>query len=347
VPANARAQIVAPSNAAFSNIPFTALNGIWDEKDPKKTIPLLQYHILRGTVSTAALVAGPSVFESTLLSNSAWANVTSGQNVIIVKQPGDTVVFTSSLGTRTTLLKGDIAFSGGLIQIIDNLMIPPARLEKTADAFKLPSFVGALYAAGLMPSVAEQPSVTLFVPKNEAMQLVAGSLLALDQAALARTLNFHIVPNQVLPLASLTNGTNLTTAAGGSALLHLRRDGNDLFINSAKVVQPDILIANGVLHVIDNVLNPEVAEVLPNPSVATQPPVFGVSSASGLPFTTALPCTVSCPVPTTSRATRSTSTFLPTGTSQGSAVRATAFVAGAAAAAAGMVGVGLGYAAIG
>jgi transforming growth factor-beta-induced protein len=352
-------QIVAPSNAAFDNIPYTSLNGVWDEKDAKKTISLLQYHILQGTIATAGLPSGPSFFKATILYDKAWTNVTSGQNVIVVKQPGDVVVFTSSLGTRVTVTKGDIPFSGGLIQIIDNFMIPPARLEKTSDAFKLPAFLGGLYTAGLMPQFAEQPNVTIFAPRNEAMSLVAGSLQGLDPANLVRTFSYHIIPGQVLALSALTNGTNLTTAAAASSAgtgagplqqIHLRQSGNDLFVNSARVIQPDILIANGVIHVIDNVLNPDVPAVLPNPSIASQPPVFGVSTRSGLPFTTALPCTANCPVPTTSTitrtSTRTAATNLNTGTSKGGAgqPRATGFVAGAAA---GMLGVGMGFAILG
>ncbi|KAK1533184.1 fasciclin domain-containing protein [Colletotrichum paranaense] len=323
--------IVAPSNSAFDNIPGTQLNGIWNESDASIAVPILEYHILQGTVSTGALESGPTVLRSSLLLNKAWTNVTAGQNVLVNKQPGDVIVFTSSEGIRTTQVEGDIKFAGGLIQVVDNLMIPPARLENTTDSFKLPAFLGALYAANLIPSMSEEKNVTIFAPRNEAFQRVAGSLNSLDETALKKFLNYHVVPGRILASSDLKNGTNLTTLATED--ISVIRSGNNLFLNSAQIIQPDILVANGIMHIIDNVLNPDAPSMTPNPSAATQAPAYPESSASGLPFTTAIPCTVSCPVTTTASPTvasaRSSTMGVRTTTSPGAAVR-TGVAAGAA-----------------
>jgi len=45
------------------------------------------------------------------------------------------------------------------------------------------------------------------------------------------------------------NGTNLTTMNGMN--LTITVDNGTVFVNSAKVVTPNILVANGVVHVID------------------------------------------------------------------------------------------------
>ncbi|KAL0764943.1 hypothetical protein CaCOL14_012749 [Colletotrichum acutatum] len=323
--------IVAPSNLAFDNIPGTQLNGIWNESDASIAVPILEYHILQGTVSTGALESGPSVLRSSLLLNKAWTNVTTGQNVLVNKQPGDVIVFTSSEGIRTTQVEGDIKFAGGLIQVVDNLMIPPARLENTTESFKLPAFLGALYAANLIPSISEEKNVTIFAPRNEAFQRVAGSLSSLDETALKKFLNYHVVPGRILASSDLKNGTNLTTLATED--ISVIRSGNNLFLNSAQIIQPDILVANGIMHIIDNVLNPDAPTMTPNPSAVTQAPAYPESSASGLPFTTAIPCTVSCPVTTTASPTvaptRSSTVGVRTTTSPGAAVR-TGVAAGAA-----------------
>ncbi|OLN96447.1 Fasciclin-like arabinogalactan protein-like protein 2 [Colletotrichum chlorophyti] len=323
--------IVAPSNAAFENIPGTRLNGVWNESDPSIAVPILEYHILQGTVSTKALELGPTVLRSSLLQNTAWTNVTGGQNVLVNKQPGDVIVFTSSEGIRTTQVEGDISFAGGLIQIVDNLMIPPVRLENTTESFKLPAFLGALYAAKLLTSLAEEKNITIFAPRNEAFQRVAGSLKDFDEDAIKGFLDYHVVPGKILASSDLNNGTNLPTHA--SPDLHVIRSGNNLFVNSAQVVQPDILLANGIMHIIDNVLSPDVPSARPNPDVVSQAPVYAESSASVLPFTTAIPCTVSCPVTTTASAgttTRASTTgAVRTTTSPGAAAKCTGMAAGA------------------
>lgn len=321
-------KICAPSDKAFENIPYTSLNGIWDPNDKVKTTAFLQYHILRSSLSIAGLDTGPTYLESTLLTAANYTNVTNGQNILVNRQPGDVAVLTSSLGTRCTVLERDIAFQGGQIQIIDNLLIPPAPLRQTAEAFQAQSFVAALYAAGLMPEVGERPNVTIFAPRDAAMELVGGSLEKLNgsPAALARIMGYHIVPDQVIASADLANASSLMTLsqghAGGSGYgnsssssssnssssntLIVRQAGNNKFVNSAQIIQPDILIANGIMHLIADVLNPDEPSIAPNASAPTQPPAFPVSVASH-PFSSALPCTSDCPTSTEStRASKTT-----------------------------------------
>jgi transforming growth factor-beta-induced protein len=248
---------------------------------------------------------------------------------------------TSSQGTRTTLTETDINFAGGIIQVTENLVIPPSRLEKVADSFKLASFLGALYSAELMPAAAEQANVTIFAPRNEALKLVGGSLSALDKAAFSKVVGYHVVPGQILSSSLLQNGSILTTQS--SQQIHVRKAGNNVYINSAQVMQSDILLANGVLHIIEHVLNPEAPDILPNPEVATQAPAFAVSTVTGLPFTTALPCTTNCPVTTTSSPPRTTTSSLSRSSTGGAAgpARCTGILGGTAL---GVLGMGVGLA---
>lgn len=337
--------IAAPSNKAIENIPYTALNGLWDPEDKEKTIPILQYHILKGTVAIGSLKEGPTYFETTRLTNPAYTNVTTGQGVLLNKQ-GDSVILTTGQGSRCTVAQSDISFTGGLIHVVDNLLVPPTQVDKTAQAFQAKSFLGSLYAANLMPDIAYRKNVTIFAPSDEAFKLVGGTLQGLNATKLARIMNYHIIPDQVLDSNSLTNGTNYTTLAKdasgtNNAQLTVRQNGNNKYANSAQIVQPNILLANGVMHIIGNVLNPDVEHVVPNPSIATQPPVYAVSTASGA-FTTALPCTTDCPVTSTDgdavTATATTSSLFHS-TSKGIGPRCTAHVAGVAM---GMLGLGAG-----
>jgi transforming growth factor-beta-induced protein len=360
--------IIAPSNEAFKNIPYTSLNDDWDPDDEQTTIPLLQYHILRGAVRTASLEAGPAHVWPTLLTSSKYANVTGGQNVIFNKQSDKDVVVTTGLGTRSALVKMDIAFRGGFIHIIDNILIPPARLDETAKAFQLSSFLGGLYAADLMPNVANRESITVFAPLDAALEAVGGTLEGLDPEDIARVLGYHVVPDQVLVSSNFTNGTRLKTLvdsndSGKAQTLLIRQSGNNKYVNSAQIVQPDILMANGILHLVANVLNPDAASASPVPESATQPPVFDVSTVSD-PFTSAIPCSTDCEVTSTTATgagagqtgngedtdgddddeeARETNTGVESSSSDGAAApaRCTGRVAGAAL---GVMGVGVGLA---
>lgn len=324
---------------------------------------LLEYHILQGTVSTDGLPEGPSTFAASLLMDKAYTNVTGGQNVVINKQSGDVVVFTSGSGSRSTLLDGDINFTGGLIQVVDTLLVPPSRLEPTArDSFgDLTAFLGALYAADLVPQFADSPNVTIFAPRNAAFQLVSGALSGLKKDELARVLKYHLVPGTVLASSALfaDDGPNTTDTAAtsssdggdGSVPIKITRAGNNLFLDAARIIQPDILIANGVIHIIDAVLNPDNASQEPDPAEATQAPAFGLTGATSTgaraptPFTSALPCTSDCPITSTEGGDSSTtSTRLRTTRSNGGAVGAkcTGLAGVGIGAGVGLVGVGMG-----
>jgi transforming growth factor-beta-induced protein len=270
--------------------------------------------MLQGTVATNAVPIGPSVFKPTLLTDHAWTNVSDGQNMIINKQPGNVIVFTSGTGSRSTLVQGDIAFAGGLVQVVDTLMVPPVRIEPTCRVNypDLTAFLGALYAADLVDEFANTPNATIFAPNNGAFQLVADSLSKLSKADLQAVMRYHLAPTAgVLPATSLLNGTVITTYTDKKTPLVVRQAGNNLYIDRAQLLQPNILVANGVVHIIDNVLNPSVPSATPDPVIGTQAPVFAGTGATGTdqptPFTTALPCTANCPV-TTSAAANGTAT---------------------------------------
>ncbi|KAM0281475.1 hypothetical protein ACHAQH_003505 [Verticillium albo-atrum] len=335
--------IVAPSNAAFENIPGTPLNGVWDPKNASIAVPILEYHLLKGTVATEALVPGPSVFAPSLLNSPAWANVSNGQNVVLARQAGDVVVFTSAQGSRTTRTRGDIPFTGGLIQVIDNLLIPPTPIDDTLQAFGLEAFLGALYAADLLPTLQEDEDLTIFAPRDEAFRRVSGSLNALAADALRDLVRYHVVRGRVAASATLTNGTRLS-AEGGD--VSVRRAGNNLFVNSAQVVQPDILVANGVVHVIDNVLNPRAAGAVPDPDSVSQAPVWSVGGGGeGTPFTSAIPCSEDCPM-TTSSGEVSRTTARATTTESGSEPTASPDVAGRGIEARGAMAMVVGFAVV-
>jgi len=191
-------------------------------------------------------------------------------------------------------------FTGGVVQVIDSLLIPPSNLTSSTQAFNYTSFEGAVYEAKKVDTYSNTPNVTIFVPSNEAFQALGPAISAMTSDELAHVLDYSVLRSLVYS-TGLTNGTKLATlAVENITVLH---SGNNVFINSAQLLTSDILIANGVMHVIDNVLNPAGPGAQPNPQIATQAPVFASASpVQDLPFTSALPCTVSCPVSSTSGA---------------------------------------------
>jgi transforming growth factor-beta-induced protein len=77
--------------------------------------------------------------------------------------------------------------------------------------------------------------------------------------------------------------------------IHISFEYNANFINSARVLASDLMIGNGVMHVIDNVLAPNLTTAQPNPTTYTQDPVLPTAggdqsfNSSAAPYTTFLP----------------------------------------------------------
>jgi uncharacterized surface protein with fasciclin (FAS1) repeats len=246
---------------------------------------------------------GDSIWASTELTDKTFSTVTNGQHLILTKQPGGEVVFTSGFATRGTVLVEDLSFDKGLVQVVDSVMRVPETLESTArDAYTdLTSFLGALYATDLMSELAQITDVTIFAPHNAAFQQLAGAFENLSKDKLKSILKYHIVPGNLTHVWELKNDTSLTTAENRGKV-HITRHTNFIYVNSAEIIQTDILLTNGLVHMIDNVLNPDLADAQPEIDATSQTPVFTLVGATATgttvptPYTSNLPCTVSCPV---------------------------------------------------
>ncbi|KAJ4323027.1 hypothetical protein N0V84_004559 [Fusarium piperis] len=342
--------IVAPSDYAFTQIPYSALSKIWNPEHKNTTVPLLQYHILQGTINTGDLKAGPAYVKPTLLKDPTWSNVTNGQNILITKQP-DVVVFSTRLGSRATVVNNDIEFEGGLIQIVDSVLVPPSGIGQVLTASQVQSFLGGLYDSKIMPALDDVKDITVFAPRDQAMEAIGGTLAKMDLSQLAEVMGYHIVRGKVLVSSDLRNAKSLKTMSQGRRL-QIRQIGNEMFVNSAKIITTDILISNGILHIITNVNNPDDADAVPDPNRWAQTPVFRGSHVDNV-FQTAIPCTTNCmtdlhmtPKATATKEKVDAAAMTPdsmfTSRSKGVApARATAHVARAAL---GMMGVGAGMA---
>lgn len=282
-PATIGVTMIVPDNEAFEKI------ADWGTKNDTEIVNILRYHIFPGTVSTATTEEGVPIFARTLLD---------GARVIIDRQHGEEVVFTSGADRRSMLLEGDIQFSDGLIQIVETVMVPPPSLVQICrDYNPLSAFLGALYQTNLSEQVTTSKNVTIFAPNNAAFQRISGALSTVSQAELLEVMKFHIVPT-VLYSKDLVNGTTWPTL--GSKDIIITVAGNNRYVTSSQILDPDILIDFGVVHILGDVLNPANPDARPVPTMVAQPPAFKLSGSTStgnkvpVPFTSALPCTADC-----------------------------------------------------
>jgi uncharacterized surface protein with fasciclin (FAS1) repeats len=288
--------ILAPSNDALNAL----LNStaVAEAEDVESLVTaVLTYHVLNGTFYAANVTETPA-FIPTLLENSMYENV-AGAQVVEARATGTTVSFYSALKAQANVTEADIAFDGGVVHVINSVLSIPGKLTETAVEGGLSAVVGALETTEQAPTLEELENVTIFAPNNDAFAAIGSIVGELSTEDLSGILAYHVISGSVLYSSSLSN-TSAETLGGGEVEVTVLDDGS-VYVNAAKVVLADILIANGVVHVIDNVLNPNGTDTdnEPNPST-TQPAFPGASTASdgGVPLTSNVPEPTGAPEPT-------------------------------------------------
>jgi uncharacterized surface protein with fasciclin (FAS1) repeats len=130
------------------------------------------------------------------------------------------------------------------------------ELAQASGSFS--TLLAAAEAAGLVEALSAA-EVTIFAPTDEAFAaLPAGTVdgLLADVEKLSAVLQYHVLPGTVTATELLAMPT-ATTLLGEA--LQVSTDGAGVMVNDATVLQSDVMATNGVIHVIDTVLMPAMA----------------------------------------------------------------------------------------
>lgn len=96
----------------------------------------------------------------------------------------------------------------------------------------------------------QSPNVTFFAPNTASALAQFTNLTAgASQSELGDVFKYHIVPDFLGYSTTLKNGMALKTAQGSK--LKITTQGNNTYVNGARIIATDFLVANGVLHTID------------------------------------------------------------------------------------------------
>jgi uncharacterized surface protein with fasciclin (FAS1) repeats len=150
--------------------------------------------------------------------------------------------------TRANPTLVDLAASNGVMHVIDTLLqIPPTVITQLVDS-GLSDMKNLFDQTNLTTLVDTTPHITVFA-------VVAAGFLSLQTTPSQRTVKYHIVPWTVYS-KNLPNGTILPTLAGQTLTIINNQTG--MFVqtptNTAQFIFADMTAKNGVVHVIDNVL---------------------------------------------------------------------------------------------
>lgn len=253
--------VLAPNNWAFEvwlgNNGYTSIDEV--PTDILKNI--LLNHVISGTVRSSDLAATGSGYTSTNATN------TDGDFLSMYFSTNNGVVFNGV----TTVLNPDIAASNGVVHVVDLLIELPTVVTFATTNPGFETLVTALTRddlsedfVSILSTTTEPAPFTVFAPTNEAFsslfsELSIDSLNDIDTATLESTLGTHVVAEANVRFEDLSDGMLITTigddltiSVGTGPLLV------DLNGRTANIIAVDIQAYNGVIHVIDNVMLPQL-----------------------------------------------------------------------------------------
>merc|ERR1712029_307119 len=274
--------ILAPSNDALETLMNSDAGSMLDN-DQFVQSPL-RYHVLQSTVYASDITQTP-VFAPTYLNSSMYSNVTGGQ-VVEARLEDDEVQFVSGLKQVSTVAQPNVNYTNGVVHIIDEVLMIPGNLTSTAQNANLTAFLGAAQNASVASTLLGAEDLTIFAPSNAAFQDIGSLTSNLTMDQLANILSYHVIEGTVAYSSDLSN-TSLTTLQGDDVEITIAN--GSVMVNNATVTNANILFAGGVIHVIDQVLNPNQMSSSNSSSSGSDNAFGATTSASEVPFTSGLP----------------------------------------------------------
>jgi uncharacterized surface protein with fasciclin (FAS1) repeats len=256
--------VFAPTNTAFDNLATALGTNIAGLLSLPNLADVLTYHVL-GTEVLSTAVTNGAIVQPISPSNTLKLTLTSTGSVYV---------------NQAKVTAADVQADNGVVHVLDAVVLPIETVVDLAIDNGFTSLAAAVVTAELLPALTNPlTNLTVFAPTNAAFDNLAtalGTNLAgvLAHPELESILLYHVVGGEVLS-TSLTNGP-VATVNGQSVLINLPASGG-VTVNNANVTLADVLAGNGVVHVIDAVLVPSLANltestnvdfnVYPNPTV--------------------------------------------------------------------------------
>jgi transforming growth factor-beta-induced protein len=238
--------VFAPTDAAFAKLPAGLLDELSKTDNKKVLAKILQYHV------TSQLVTAPSINRMALPFN---ITMLAGGTARLNKE-GTTVKINNA-----SITKADIFNTNGMIHVIDSVILPPFDVFERAlvdGTFK--TLVTALRAADLADTLQGNGPFTVFAPNDAAFaKLPNGTLDDLlkpeNKAKLANRLKYHVINGRKITSDEFNPSERVEMLAGGS--VDITKNGDEIKVNGVKIIVKDVETTNGIIHVIESVLEPQ------------------------------------------------------------------------------------------
>ncbi|WWC92286.1 uncharacterized protein L201_007240 [Kwoniella dendrophila CBS 6074] len=282
--------VFAPSNQAFSNVSEDVTS------NTALLTQILSYHILNNTYTSAGIKAAPNhTIARTLLKGGNYSLPGNfSAPLVLTKNSTNATSFEIVQTTSNVTAQGNATAANLHVYVIDQVLSLPQTLTEALPAVAPQLFGLAGSIPGLAETLSSSPGLTIFAPSDSAIGAIQQSLGQLNATQVGSVLSNHIINGTVVYSTGLASGNY--TSAGGEPFKFVS-NSSGAYVTSAnstaKIVQSDIIINNGVIHLIDGVLvntasNPQAASsayssavAAASTSVEANTPVTATSAAAG------------------------------------------------------------------
>ncbi|CAI2174086.1 6198_t:CDS:2 [Funneliformis geosporum] len=239
--------ILAPSDDAFAAL------GENYPKDSREIESIIRYHIINKVAKVNDLIK--TIYPNTLLTEGVKLPDKAGQVVVVRSADKGNATISDGL-EKAKIDQPDLEAKNGIIHIIDKVLMPPKGPSDTAkQVSELSTFSQTLSTKDLISDVDGEKEITIFAPNNEAFDKLSRSTF--ESKDFKDTMKYHIARG-VFYSRTVENNTHAKTSQGDKIIITV--SGGEVFVNDAKVITADILTNNGVIHVIDTVLDQRSAK---------------------------------------------------------------------------------------
>ncbi|MEP0265352.1 fasciclin domain-containing protein [Dokdonia sp.] len=242
--------VFAPTNDAFD----TFLGGtLLEDIDDDVLTQLLLNHVINAEIPSADLITG---YQKNLATE---ASTNANIDMYIDTSSGVTI------NNQSTVTTPDIDADNGIVHIVDTVIELPTLVTLTTINPVLSSLIAALTDEGnttFVDLLSDTTSdFTVFAPTNDAFTtfLNGSTLDDIDNDVLGQLLSNHVIPNTVGISTAIGNSYVSTSAifngeADAPISMYLNTDSGLTINGSVNATQTDIVAVNGVIHIVDAVI---------------------------------------------------------------------------------------------
>lgn len=237
--------VFAPTNAAFAALPAVPTGAALGQ--------VLGYHVVMGQVLSGAVPArAPSVASNRF-----------GDNLTLLFDTRSGVV----INGRSRVVTADLRATNGVVHVVDAVILP-LDVVGAATAAGLTGLLDAVRAAAplhdgngttVASALSADAPYTVFAPTNEAFAAASNVIAMLTPGQIRDVLLYHVLDTHAFPepvlAAGLPSSTTPLATLNGQPV-QLVPESRPITVGGRAIVSTDLVVTNGVIHVIDGVMVP-------------------------------------------------------------------------------------------